>query len=185
MGPDQFWGNTKKFVASIDGIHASRRQTRVHLRFDAYGILGEKQGVNIKIEWYRRITQLAYPVHRIQSSSHANLDHLFSERANIRNYIDVSGANVGGSIVHIIQSLVHISQLLAHSRCSGFVSILYERFDRIGIVLSFLFKTSALIFDFLLDFTLLAQALTFRALRLFLLSLLLQEVRCDFEFANA
>ena len=48
-------GSVKELAPCVDAVDAFVCEAVVQLSFDAYSVIGEEQGMDIKLEWHRRI----------------------------------------------------------------------------------------------------------------------------------
>jgi hypothetical protein len=85
----------------------------VHLAFDAHGVVGEEQGVDVGAEGHGRIAELAYAIQRIEATRHPDLHHALAEGTEVRDDIHVAGADVRCPVVDLFDRLVDVGQLLA------------------------------------------------------------------------
>ena len=115
----------------------------VQLSFDAYGIVGEEQGVDIEVEWHGRISEFADTIHGVEAACHADLDHTFAEGPDVRDDVDISGAAVGLPFDDVIDAFFDLGELLAQLLRFGIVARFLNGFQDIEVVLAFFFETFA------------------------------------------
>lgn len=134
-------GGVKEFTPRIDAVDAFGCEAVVQLSFDAYGIVGEEQGVDIEVEWHGRISEFTNTIHGVKAACHTDLDHTLAEGPDVRDDIDISSAAIGLPFYDIVNSLFDLSELLAQLLRFSTVAGLLNGFEDIEVVLAFFFET--------------------------------------------
>ena len=75
------------------------------------GVLVKHQQVRVVPERYRGVTELGDPVAWFEPSSHADLDHPFPERPEVRDHVHETSASVRCSLVETGDRSRHFSEL--------------------------------------------------------------------------
>src|ERR1700709_1444541 len=99
MGLYLLRGGVEELAAGVHPIDPTGGETLMQTRLDPDGVLGEHQGVRVEAERDRRVAQLAHPFGRIQTAGKTDLHDAVAERANVRDDVDVAGADVRGAVV--------------------------------------------------------------------------------------
>jgi len=69
----------EEFSTGVDRVDTSVEEGLVDSGFDGDSIVCEEDGVNIEFGGDGGVAEFAYAVHRVESSGHANLDHVGAE----------------------------------------------------------------------------------------------------------
>src|SRR5664280_3063825 len=102
--------------------------------------------MHVIVEGYRCISQLLHSIHRIESSSHSYLHHVGSEGPEVRNHVDVTCPNVGGTLVEAIEGVPDLADLGLHLRNRSLIPLCTTSRKR-GLVVGLLF-TEAILLSF-------------------------------------
>lgn len=116
---DLMGGGEKEFPAHVDEVHSAGGELSMEFAFEGDGIFREEERVDVERKRNRSVTEFTNTVQRVEAARQADFDHVVSERAAIRNHVDISGPDVGRSIVvNAIASSIEAT--LACRRTGGF-----------------------------------------------------------------
>src|ERR1035437_1833 len=93
-------------------IQPASGEVFVELTLQSQGVLREVDGVDVKRERHRRITQFMHSIHRVQPPDHADLDDVLTKGADIADHVEVPSANVRRSEVVLFDGGIYLSQSL-------------------------------------------------------------------------
>ena len=96
------------------------------------------------------------------------LDHALAERANVRDHVDVAGADVRRPVVDILNCTINVLELGLVAGDCLLVVFCPQYLQAVQVVLALFFQSGSLALEFLLSFFLFAETLTFFAFELFL-----------------
>lgn len=150
-------GCVEELAPRIDAVDAFGCEAVVKLGFDSHCIVGEEQGVDIEVEWHGRVSELADAVHGVEAACHADLDHPFAERPDVRDDVDIACTDIGLALLDVVDPLFNFDDLLLEARSFGFVTDFFDRLEDVEVVLPFLFEAFPLGLEFSLRFCLLSQ----------------------------
>src|SRR4051794_27072484 len=133
--------------------------------------------MDVVFERDRRVAELADPLARIEAACQSDLDDAFTERSEVRDDVDIAGADVRDAVVDLLDRLRDFVDLRFHPPGGVVLALVEERGHRVLVMLALLLEPLPLALHLLLHLALLAQAITLLAFGLLLLSDLREIVR--------
>ena len=131
-------------------------------------IVRKEQRMDIKTKGNRGITKLSNTIHRIKTTSHADLDHPITERSDIRDNIHISCTNISGTEVNFFDLLIKTLKLRPDLIRLIRSPLLHKRLKHVMIVLTFLIQLCTTLSKFLLSLAFFTKPCLLLTLRILL-----------------
>ena len=106
--------------------------------------------MHVEIERHRGVAEFPYPVHRIQAPGHSDFDHSLAECTQVRDDIDITGPDVGGPIVDVLDGGIDLGEPFLQLGGAVDIPLGVQGGERVDVVLTFLVEPCSFPVDLLL-----------------------------------